>query len=261
VSAAPRNTGASELGGGFILMERADGPTAILAPQLASAGVVALMSTASMNARTDNELADWARRAGVPAAEHLAQVRQVHDAQVLKAPLPAPDVEADGLWCDTPDVALTVRVADCAPVWIADTKSRRFALLHAGWRGVAAGIVTEALGLLREAGSEPANLVVATGPHLQACCFEVGPEVAERFSRWPQAILPASRLQIPQQRTDSFALDLAAVLSAQLRVGGIRGENMFASTACTRCNNDLFHSYRRNGSGGPLMAAFAARAK
>jgi polyphenol oxidase len=261
VSAAPRDSGASELGGGFILIECTDKPSAIVAPQLASAGVVALMSTMSMNARTDIEVSDWASRAGVPAAEHLAQVRQVHDARVVKAPLPAPELEADGLWCDTPDVALTVKVADCAPVWIADTKSRRFALLHAGWKGVAAGIVTEALGLLREAGSEPANLVVAIGPHLQACCFEVGPEVAERFSRWPQAILPPSRLQIPQQRTDSFALDLAAVLSAQFRAGGIRGDNMFAATACTRCYDNLFHSYRRNGSGGPLMAAFAARAK
>jgi polyphenol oxidase len=261
VNAAPRGSGASRLGGGFILIERSGAPTFVLAPQLASAGVVALMSTASMNACADNEVAYSAERAGVPGWQHLAQVHQVHDAVILKAPLPGPDLEADGLWCDTPDVALTVKVADCAPVWIADAKSQRFALLHAGWKGVAAGIATNAIGLLREAGSDPTSLVVAIGPHLQACCFEVGPEVAERFSRWPQAILQPSQLQIQRKRRDSFALDLAGVLFSQLRAGGVQPENIFAATACTHCNADLFHSYRRNGSGGPLMAAFAARAK
>lgn len=260
MSAQPRNmAGAIELGGGFILVERQDGECAVLAPHIQSAGVLGMMSPKSVNARNEAEVSNWLQRWNILSRGPYARVHQVHGIAVLRVPPLAADAEADGMWSDSADLVLGIKAADCAPVWLVDTASQRFALLHAGWRGVAAGIVQSAVDALRRDGSDPAQLVVAIGPHLQSCCFEVGPEVADNFSKWPNGVLPASRLVAQRQRSDSFALDLAAVLGEQLCAVGVREEEIFSATACTRCSAAIFHSYRRNGAGGPLMAAIAAR--
>jgi len=260
MSAQPRNmAGATELGGGFILVERQDGECAVLAPHVQSAGVLGMMSPKSVNARSESEVSNWLHRWNILSDGPYARVHQVHGTAVLRVPPLDADAQADGMWSDAPDQVLGIKAADCAPVWLVDTASQRFALLHAGWRGAAAGIIQSGVEALRRNGSDPAELVVAIGPHLQACCFEVGPEVAEQFSKWPSALLPASRLVTQHQRSDSFALDLAAVICEQLRTAGVRDEEIFTATACTRCNGAIFHSYRRNGAGGPLMAAIAAR--
>jgi polyphenol oxidase len=248
---------ASELGAGFILLERTGGEQAVFAPRLASAGIVAMMSTRGINARADDEVSGWLQGFGL-AADALVHAQQEHGTSVARVP-PAPSAAADGLWSDASDVMLSVKIADCAPVWIADTASKRFALLHAGWRGVSAGIASYAVAAMRHAGSRPKDLIAAIGPHLQPCCFEVGPEVAERFSRWPKSVKPGANLRVERKRDDGFALDLAAAIGAQLEEAGVRGEEIFAATACTRCNSGVFHSYRRNGAGGPLMVAVAAR--
>jgi YfiH family protein len=216
------------------------------------------MSTAAVNARLAEDIGRFAQAAGVRAVD-LATVQQAHGATVVKVPPMQPHVAADGLWSDD-EAVLAVKVADCAPVWLADTASRRFALLHAGWRGVSAGIAASAVAALAQAGTDPARLAVAVGPHLQSCCFEVGPEVAERFSRWPKSVKPGAQLRAERSRSDSFALDLGAAITAQLREAGVAEESISLATACTRCNpHHLFHSYRRNGAGGPLMVALAAR--
>jgi len=137
--------------------------------------------------------------------------------------------------------------------------SKRFALVHAGWRGVADGIIASAVDALAAGGSQAQELAVAVGPHLRPCCFEVGPEVAERFAAIEGAIKSADQLRVQRRRDDSVSLDLAAAILADLSDLGVRGEQVFVATACTHCHPDLFHSYRRNGSGGPLMAAIAAR--
>jgi polyphenol oxidase len=246
----------NKLGGGFTSQSwRGEG--VVSAPGLADCGVRAFMSTAGLNARLPEDVGRFAQAAGL-RIEDLATVQQAHGASIVRVPPAQPQTAADGLWSDA-DGVLAVKVADCAPVWLADAASRRFALLHAGWRGVTAGIAAAAVATLQKAGSDPAQLVVAIGPHLQACCFEVGPEVAERFSRWPKSVKPAAQLRIERNRSDSFALDLGAAIAAQLRDSGVGEERIFAATACTRCNATLFHSYRRNGAGGPLMIALAAR--
>ena len=72
-----------------------------------------------------------------------------------------------------------VRVADCVPVLVGDTASGSAAAIHAGWRGVASGVVPAAIATLR---ARPAGLVAAIGPCIEACCFEVGDEVAEQIA-------------------------------------------------------------------------------
>jgi len=248
----------SDLGGGFVLTHLAQGESAVQATPLAAAGVTAVMSTQGLNARNTDETLAWIRNAGL-AANAVTAAAQVHGADIVRARPGASSGTGDGLLTDDAGLVLSVKIADCAPVWIADRASKRFALLHAGWRGVSSHIATNAVTALRAAGSEPANLVAAVGPHLQSCCFEVGPEVAERFSRWPRSVKPADELRAPRVRDDSFAIDLGIAIAAQLREAGMPEDAVFVASACTRCSPVGFHSYRRNGAGGPLMIAVGVR--
>lgn len=248
----------SDLGGGFVLTHLQHGESAVHAAPLTGAGVTAMMSTQSVNARNADETLEWVRSAGL-ATDALTAVAQVHGADIARASPGASSGTADGLLTDDAALVLSVKIADCAPIWIADRASSRFALLHAGWRGVSSHIATNAVASMRAAGSDPANLVAAVGPHLQSCCFEVGPEVAERFSRWPRSVKPADDLRAPRIRNDSFAIDLGIAIAAQLREAGVTEDAVFVASACTRCSPIGFHSYRRNGAGGPLMIAVAAR--
>jgi YfiH family protein len=261
VSAAPSEAPETvELGGGFIYVRRPDGRAAILAPHLQSAGVAGMMSPAGVNARDANELRSWLEQWGFETALRTAQVNQVHGTTIAQArPDGSSGVDADGLWYDEDGLMLMVKAADCAPVWVADMASKRFALVHAGWRGVADGIIAAAIDALAAGGTVAEELAVAIGPHLRPCCFEVGPEVADRFSAIEGAIKSADQLRVPRQRQDSVSLDLSVAILADLSDLGVREEQVFVATACTRCHPELFHSYRRNGSGGPLMAAVAAR--
>lgn len=264
MSATPSEAPATvELGDGFIYVRRPDGHAAVLAPHLQSAAVAGMMTPAGVDARSTSELREWLSCWGFGASVPLAQVDQVHGTAVIEVGSTIADadtqVQADGMWSDSPDVVLAVKAADCAPIWFADVASPRFALVHAGWRGVAGGIIASTLDSLRAQGTDVMALTVAVGPHLQSCCFEVGPEVASRFSHFEGAVLPATGLKLARQRSDSMALDLSAAIRASLTVAGVRDEQIFTATACTRCHDDLFHSYRRNGSGGPLMAAVAVR--
>ena len=260
MSAAPSAAPATvELGGGFIHVRRPDGRAAILVPHLQSAGVAGMMSPQSVNARHPDELRAWLEDWGFEAALPLAQVEQVHGTQIVSAEPEQPGVQADGIMSGSPGIILSVKVADCAPVWLADMSSGRLALVHAGWRGVASGIIACAIDAMAAEGTQASELAVAVGPHLQACCFEVGPEVAQQFAGIEGAVRSEAELKVTHTRDDGSALDLSAALRADLHDLGVREEQIFAATACTRCHPELFHSYRRNGAGGPLMAAVATR--
>lgn len=216
-----------------------------------------LMSASGTNARDEAQMRAWVEECGVPNEVRVRRVTQVHGSSVVEARTARQDggTEADGLWTSEPNEGAALTAADCAPVWIVDPHRRRAVLVHAGWRGVAGGVVGGGIAALREQGSEPAMLRLAIGPHLGPCCFEVGPEVAQRFEQVPGAVLPADGLKVERRRNDSSALNLsAAIVEAAAEAGALRNL-MHASTACTRCRADILHSYRRNGPGGPLMVA------
>ena len=259
---APSQSGqptTENLGGGFVFLRRVDGHSAIIASGIAGTGAVGIMSAADVNARGDGELRQWLQWWAFPDHARLRRVNQVHGARVVEASSyngGAPD--ADGLWTRAPSDVLVIRAADCAPVWVVDPPHKTIALVHAGWRGVAAGVVEHAVEALASAGAYASDLHAAIGPHIGPCCFEVGPEVIERFTDDPGAIGPASRLVVPHKREDSASLDLAAAIVHRLTGAGVSSDRIGAASACTRCRADLFHSYRRNGTGGPLMAAIGA---
>ncbi|MEA2378039.1 MAG: purine-nucleoside/S-methyl-5-thioadenosine phosphorylase / adenosine deaminase [Thermoleophilaceae bacterium] len=174
-----------------------------------------------------------AREAGV-GADDVVMGWQVHgtDVRVWDGPDPQAaygqpgDKElprVDGHLTAVPGVALLVLVADCYPVALSDGK--RAAMLHCGWRPLAGGILEKAVA---EFDSPPA---AAVGPGISGCCYEVGPEVAERFADIPGAV-------------DGRMLDLRRVISARLSMAGV--SEVAHLDRCTSCEPDLYFSHRRD---------------
>jgi YfiH family protein len=159
-------------------------------------------------------------------AERLAFNRQVHSPTVHHAHAGRRGEPGDGLWSDEPRLPLLAMSADCLPIAIARRDGRRaLALLHAGWRGLAEGVIAAAVDALG-AGAKAAMVGPAIGP----CCYEVGDEVATLFD----ADLTAHR-----------RLDLWSAAERALRTAGV--DAVERVNLCTLCHPELFFSHRRSG--------------
>jgi purine-nucleoside/S-methyl-5'-thioadenosine phosphorylase / adenosine deaminase len=147
--------------------------------------------------------------------ERLAQGRQVHGTRVV---IDAQGIEeADGQVTTRPGVAAIVLVADCLPVALAGPEG--VGVVHAGWRGVAAGVL--------EAGVEAAGAVCAAiGPGIGPCCYEVGDDVRAVFG------------------TTEPTLDLKAIARGRLEAAGVR--EIHDCGLCTSCDAERFFSHRRD---------------
>jgi YfiH family protein len=182
-------------------------------------------------------------------AAHLATLAQIHSDRIhiIEQNLagtndrPKADAQATGI----PGVALAVQVADCFPVLMADRRRRGVSAIHAGWRGTAARIASKTAAKMRERfGCDPGELVVAIGPGIRSCCFEVGPEVAALFrEQFPETAL----CRTSSQEGSKCLLDLPRALALQLEEAGVPQQNIFDLQACTRCNTSEFFSYRGEG--------------
>jgi YfiH family protein len=135
--------------------------------------------------------------------------------------------DADGHITRVVGTLLAVSVADCVPVFLVDERARMVGVLHAGWRGVAAKILSRGIKCMS---SQPTNLRVHLGPAICGDCYEVGPEVHVALG------LPA-----PSQNS---LLDIRAVLAQQAVALGIPEANITTSTFCTRCGDSPFFSHR-----------------
>lgn len=173
-----------------------------------------------------------------PDTADLATVQQIHSDKVLKADHPGAIGEGDALISNQPGVTLSVRTADCLPVLMADIGNRAIAAVHAGWRGTLLEIVPRTVQAMAEQfGTRPDDLVIAVGPGIGACCFEVGPEVAIQFS----ALFP--------ERGDLEQRTKVDLLETNVRLLGRndgRMRQIATSGLCSCCRPDLFHSYRRD---------------
>jgi len=184
---------------------------------------------------------------GVPL-DRVLLIRQVHGATAVVARRGPQQAwtrpEADVIVSDDLSAAIAVRVADCAPVLIADRRRRVVGAAHAGWRGSVQRAAIAAVQTMRDSfGSVPGDLVAAVGPCLGPCCGEVGPDVVEAFrnaGHSPKAIAG----WLAPGRDDRFQLDLARVNRDQLEETGIPSAQIHVSGLCTRSFPGIFHSYR-----------------
>jgi hypothetical protein len=169
--------------------------------------------------------------------------------------------EADAVISDAPDVALVVRAADCIPLLIADTRTGAVAAVHAGWRGTAARVGVAAVEeMQRQFGSQAADLVVAIGPAIGVCCYEVGSDVVDAFAAAGHERYLIDRwFMTPRERRMRF--DLVGANRDQLILAGVREENIHACGLCTAMHLDVLTSYRAEQSGaGRIAGAIRASA-
>jgi len=148
----------------------------------------------------------------------------------------------DALITDAPGVLIGVQTADCVPVLIADVKLRAVAAVHAGWRGSLARITEKTIARMQtEFGTQPEDCLVAIGPSASACCYEVGEEVVEQFR---SEFVYAESVVSNHKPGGKAHLDLQVCNARQLASAGVPQSNIFTSSLCTMCRNDLFFSYR-----------------
>ena len=158
--------------------------------------------------------------------------------------------EADIAVTDDPSVALSVRAADCVPILLADRRTGTAAAVHAGWQGTAKGAAMVAVqALTSRYGTRPQDMIAAVGPCIGPCCYEVGAELADRFSSHADASDWFSADARPH-------LDLWRATRDQLQRAGVPPKQIHVCALCTFDHPELFHSYRRDGAkAGRLVAA------
>ncbi len=168
-------------------------------------------------------------------------LRQVHGPQVVDAATVDGIVEADAAVTDQPGTVAVVMVADCMPVLLADERGRCVGVAHAGWRGLAAGILQATVRAMRGRLGEPdARLIAYLGPAIGPDHFEVGGDVLQAMTAGLQgaaaAFVPAGT---GKYRADLFALGRMALAAAGV-------DAVFGGGVCTYCDPDRFYSHRRD---------------
>ncbi|MDX2153155.1 MAG: peptidoglycan editing factor PgeF [Bryobacteraceae bacterium] len=166
-------------------------------------------------------------------------LKQIHSDRILRVGDRLHACEGDALITSHRGTYVAVKTADCVPILIADPVSRAVAAIHAGWRGTVLNIAAKTVRRLEsEFSASTQNLLVAIGPCIGGCCYEVGPEVAEQF----QELLPER-----EDLRGRTRIDLAAVNVRQLQEAGIPPDQISLADECTLCSlTGDFHSYRRD---------------
>lgn len=211
--------------------------------------------------------------------------KQVHSDIIHVVDNPDAQLRGDAFITATPGVTVAVASADCLPVLVADPENHVVAAIHAGWRGTLKRIVEKTIGEMRKSfGSNPAKLLVALGPSIHACCYEVGPEVIEEFrSQFSYSdelfenlnpenpalvMLPRQHFRFNPDQQNAVMRDLESQRAnlnveeanvRQLRAAGVPARRIVRGAPCTGCRLDLLHSYRKQGRGSRQISAIGIR--
>jgi YfiH family protein len=170
-------------------------------------------------------------------ASKLALNRQRHSPTVRRARPGVRDEPADGLWSDEPGLPMLALTADCVPIALVTTSGPpALAVVHAGWRGLADGVVASAVAALG-----PARSAAMIGPAVGPCCYPVGPAVSTRFD---------------DDLTRERMLDLPAAAERALERAGVG--HVERVDLCTSCNETLFFSHRRDGRARGVQGVIGA---
>jgi YfiH family protein len=179
----------------------------------------------------------------------LTLLRQTHSDVVLPVVSPglAAPQEGDGLVTGEPDLPISVQTADCLPVLLVDPRQRTIAAIHAGWRGTLKRIVAKGVRLMEaEFATNPRDCVAVVGPSIRGCCYEVGEEVVESFTREFDYAASLFRAPRPAEATRAGAqyLDLSLACHQEFLNVGLLSENIYANGPCTSCQKHRFFSHR-----------------
>ena len=191
-----------------------------------------------------------------PEPPGVVRPRQVHGAEIawLRPGASLTRRDADVVLSLDPGVPVAVVTADCVPILLGDEAGRAVAAVHAGWRGLAHGVVQAAVAALAGESAPPARLRAVIGPCIGACCYEVDAPVLDALSRrFGEALERALR----PARAGHHLLDLAALSRHALEQAGVTAERIGGfDGVCTRCDALRFHSYRRDGPAAGRLLHF-----
>ncbi len=191
-------------------------------------------------------------------AIHLQWLEQVHGTQVVHAERGAGECPGDAVYIDTPGLAGVVLTADCLPVFFAARGGGSVAVAHAGWRGLADGILERTLACFPVSASE---VIVWMGPAIGPCHFEVGAEVRDIFLSSADDGQLRSRLDAegfrPTANAGKYLADLYALARLKLLASGVVAVS--GGGACTYCDVERFSSYRRDGATGRMASVIGLR--
>ena len=188
---------------------------------------------------------------------HGADVRVIQTAEEAK---PAENQLGETIFCDVivsnaEGVLAAVKTADCVPILLGDPVSGAFAAVHAGWRGtLVRAVVVGVERLAKEYDVRPESLRIAIGASAGPCCYEVGTEVIEAFTKQ----FAGGEKLFTETRPGHALVDLLKANRDQLESTGVLPERIHTAPICTMCRTDLFFSYRKekslHGRVGRLMA-------
>ncbi|OGG10929.1 hypothetical protein A3J20_00590 [Candidatus Gottesmanbacteria bacterium RIFCSPLOWO2_02_FULL_42_29] len=165
---------------------------------------------------------------------------QVHGSRIQKTDSRTFYKDCDGLLCENKSTLL-VKTADCLPVFFYSAHKKTVAAVHAGWRGLSKGIMTETIEIFRQMGIEAASLIAVIGPHIGSCCYQVSADLVNKFGKI------IADTDFYQKKDSDYYLDLSAIARYQLQMAGVKAANIEDMQVCT-CHNLEYASYRRTNS-------------
>lgn len=173
-------------------------------------------------------------------------LKQVHGTNVVDAASAHIGVTADGAWTDRPGVVCAVLTADCLPVFLCDRQGTKVALLHAGWRGLTAGVIEAGVRALTTPGNE---LLAWLGPAIGPDSYEVGDDVRDAFLARNNA--GAGACFRPNGAGRWFA-DMYALARRRLQAQGVQA--VYGGGYCTLKERGRFYSFRRDRTTGRMAS-------
>ncbi|MDW8469866.1 MAG: peptidoglycan editing factor PgeF [Burkholderiales bacterium] len=224
-------------------MRNCDATPEVLVPDWpAPERVRALVTTRALG-----DLAEPAARARLRARLPAEPVwlEQVHGAAVVEAGPQTAGARADASFARAPDVVCAVRMADCLPVLLAADDASVVGVAHAGWRGLAAGVIEATVAAI---GAPPARLLAWLGPAIGPLAYEVGEEVRAAFVARDRALAAA----FAPSRPGHWRLDLYAAARRRLAAAGV--ERVFGGGFCTYAEATRFFSWRRERTSARMAA-------
>ena|SRR3989338_6601942 len=193
---------------------------------------------------------------GIPV-RHICRIKQVHGndvvlAQNIKELEIYKQTSADSVLTKLSQTALIISTADCVPLLFCDSTKKVIAAAHAGWRGTAKNVAqTTVEALQTQFQCEPKNIVVAIGPAIQECCYEVDQNVYDQISQ-------KYFFKSIAHKKNHWMLSLPQVNCDQLLKAGVLKDHIWISPLCTACHLDQFYSYRKEGESAGRQWSFIA---
>lgn len=197
-------------------------------------------------------------RVALPGLSALSWLDQVHGAVVVEAAAGADYPQADAQICRAPGTGCAILTADCLPVLLCNRAGTVVAAAHAGWRGLAGGVLAN---VIEAMGEPPGELLAWLGPAIGAGAFEVGEDVLEAFLAAPTAEQVVDQIALQFVHTGEpgkYLANLSALARLLLSASGV--EDVWGGDFCTFTDSARFYSFRREGVTGRMASVIGLAA-